>query len=167
MSETPCNTNLVVTRVFNASPDQVWSAWSESEQVMRWWGPLGFTCPEARMDFREGVTSLVCMRAPQAFGGQDYYNTWSYETIEPLRRIVYTLYFTDKGGTTVSPESVGLPSGMPQGVRHEVTFRALDQGNTELTVTEYDWPVGPLLEMSRMGLEQCLDKMATIFCQCS
>jgi uncharacterized protein YndB with AHSA1/START domain len=52
MSETTSSTNLVVTRVFNASPDQVWSAWSESELVMRWWGSFGFTCPEARMDFR-------------------------------------------------------------------------------------------------------------------
>jgi hypothetical protein len=43
------------------------------------------------------------------------------------------------------------------------TLPLLDQGKTELTVTEYDWPVGPLLEMSRMGLEQCLDKMAAIF----
>jgi len=44
-----------------------------------------------------------------------------------------------------------------------MTFRALDQGKAELTVTEYDWPVGPLREMLRMGLEQYLDKMAAIF----
>ena len=29
--------------------------------------------------------------------------------------------------------------------------------------TEYDWPVGHMMEMSKMGMEQCLDKMAAIF----
>jgi hypothetical protein len=38
----------------------------------------------------------------------------------------------------------------------------LGNGRTELTVTEYDWTVGQLMEMSKMGLEQCLDKMAAI-----
>jgi uncharacterized protein YndB with AHSA1/START domain len=43
--------NMVVTRSFDAPVEQVWKAWSESEQVKRWWGPTGFTCPVAKMDF--------------------------------------------------------------------------------------------------------------------
>ena len=35
--------------------------------------------------------------------------------------------------------------------------------NTEVSVTEYDWPVGHMMEMSKMSMEQCLDKMAAIF----
>jgi hypothetical protein len=46
--------DMVLTRVFDASVEQVWKAWSESEQVMRWWGPTGFTCPLAKMNFHEG-----------------------------------------------------------------------------------------------------------------
>ncbi len=69
MSAEPVKHNMVVTRVFDASVEQVWKAWSDSGQVMRWWGPTGFTAPVARMDFREGGTSLVCMRAPKEFGG--------------------------------------------------------------------------------------------------
>ena len=44
--------DLVVTRVFNAAVKQVWKAWTDPELVMRWWGPTGFTCPVAQMDFR-------------------------------------------------------------------------------------------------------------------
>jgi len=29
-----------------------------------------------------------------------------------------------------------------------------------MTVTEFDWTVGPMLDLSEMGLNQCLDKMA-------
>ncbi|MGQ0798135.1 MAG: SRPBCC domain-containing protein, partial [Methanobacteriota archaeon] len=39
----------------------------------------------------------------------------------------------------------------------------LGDGNTEVTVTEYGWTVGQMMEMSKLGLEQCLDKMAAIF----
>jgi len=52
---------------------------------------------------------------------------------------------------------------MPSEVRNIVTFKAADDNKTELTVTECDWPVGQMMEMSKMGMEQCLDKMAAIF----
>jgi len=67
--------NLVFTRVFDASVERVWKAWTDPEHVKGWWGPGGFTCPVARMDFHEGGKSLVCMRAPMEFGGQDMYST--------------------------------------------------------------------------------------------
>jgi uncharacterized protein YndB with AHSA1/START domain len=129
---------------------------------MRWWGPTGFTCPVARMDFREGGTSLVCMRAPKELGGQDFYNTWTYEKIVPTKRFVYMLHFADKDGKVVDPARQGLPPEMPNEMRHEVAFKDLGNEKTEVTVTEYGWTVGQLMEMSRMGLEQCLDKMAAI-----
>jgi len=45
--------DLVVTRVFDAPIELVWKAWSDSDEVKKWWGPTGFTCPVAEMDFRE------------------------------------------------------------------------------------------------------------------
>ena len=53
--------DLVVTRVFDAPVEAVWKAWTDAEQVKKWWGPDGFTAPVAKLDFREGGTSLVCM----------------------------------------------------------------------------------------------------------
>jgi hypothetical protein len=46
-----------------------------------------------------------------------------------------------------------------------VAFKDLCDGRTELIVTEYDWTVGQMMEMSRIGMEQCLDKMAAIFAE--
>jgi len=94
--------DVVVTRLFDAPVEQVWKAWSDPQYVMQWWDNR-FTCPLAEMDFRQGGTSLVCMRAPQEFGGQDMYNTWTYITILPLQRIEYILNFTDKGGMHSTP----------------------------------------------------------------
>ena len=155
--------DLVFTRVFNAPVTQVWKAWTDAERVKKWWGPDGFSCPVARMEFREGGTSLVCMRAPKEFGGQDMYSTWTYTKIVPMREIEYLHLFADKDGNRVDPAQQGLPPEMPKEVRNEVTFKGVGKGKTEVTVTEYDWPVGHMMEMSQIGMEQCLDKMAAIF----
>ena len=155
--------DLVVTRVFNAPLALVWQAWSDPDYVMQWWGPAGFTCPVAKMDFREGGTSLVCMRAPQEVGGQDLFNTWTYEQIVPLQRFVYILRFADQDGNLMDPVQQGLPPDMPREVRNELTFKELGKEQTQVTVTEYDWTVGQLMEQSKLGLNQCLDKMAACF----
>jgi uncharacterized protein YndB with AHSA1/START domain len=152
--------NLVFTRVFDAPVEQVWEAWTDSEMVKEWWGPEGFTCPVARMDVREGGTSLVCMRAPKEFGGQDMFSTWTYTKIVPMREIEYLHHFADKDGNRMDPAQQGLPPEMPKEVRNLVSFKAGVDNKTEITFTEYDWPVGPMMEMSKMGMEQCLDKMA-------
>ncbi|HEY0738638.1 MAG TPA: SRPBCC domain-containing protein [Herpetosiphonaceae bacterium] len=154
--------DLVVTRVFAAPIEDVWKAWSDPEYVMQWWGPTGFTSPSAEMDFREGGTSLVCMRAPQEYGGQDQYSTWTYQRIVPMERIDYIHNLADKQGNRVDPVQIGMPPDFPQDQLHSVTFKSVGQRETELTITEYSWPVGPMMEMSKLGLEQCLDKMAAL-----
>jgi uncharacterized protein YndB with AHSA1/START domain len=155
--------DLVFTRVFDAPVEQVWRVWTDAERVMRWWGPDGFTSPSAKMDFREGETSLVCMRAPKEMGGQDMYSTWTYREIVPMKRIEYIHNLADKDGNKIDPTSIGMPADFPQDLRNTVTFKALGDNRTEMTVTEYDWPVGQMMEMSKMGMEQCLGKLAAIF----
>jgi uncharacterized protein YndB with AHSA1/START domain len=152
--------DLVVTRVFDAPVELVWKAWSDSEQVKRWWGPTGFTAPVARIDFREGGKSLVCMRSPD---GQDFYNTWSYTRIVPMKRIEFTLDWADKDGNRVDPATMGLPPNLPRDVLHLITFKAVADGKTELTVAEYGYTSDQIFDLSKAGLEQCLDKMAASF----
>jgi uncharacterized protein YndB with AHSA1/START domain len=160
MSTEPKKLDVVVTRVFDAPVEQVWKAWNDPEQVMRWWGPTGFTSPMAKMDFRENGISLVCMRAPKEFGGQDLYNTWTYRKIVPMQSIEFISKFADKDGKEADPAQHGLPPDAPQEVRNVVTFKSVGDHRTEMTVTEYDWTVGQIRELSKAGLEQCLDKMA-------
>jgi uncharacterized protein YndB with AHSA1/START domain len=163
MSTEPNKHNVVVTRLFEAPVEQVWNAWVEPEMVMQWWGPTGFTSPLAEMDFREGGTSLVCMRAPQGFGGQDMYNTWTYSKIVPNERIEYIFNFSDKDGNKLNPAQLGVPAGVPEDGHHVVTFKDLGDNRTEMTVTEHGYTSDQAHDISKAGLEQCLDKMAAIF----
>jgi len=161
-TEAATKSDLVITRLFDAPVERVWDAWTDPEQVMRWWGPNGFTAPLARIDFREGGTSLVCMRSPQWRGGQDLYSTWRYVRITPGKRIEYIHNLADEHGNSIDPARLGMPPDFPQDLRNAVTFEAVSRNKTQLTVTEYDWPAGQMREMSREGMEQCLDKMAAI-----
>jgi uncharacterized protein YndB with AHSA1/START domain len=137
MMSNPQTHNVVVIRVFDAPVREIWRAWSDGEYVRQWWGPTGFTCPLADMDFREGGTSLVCMRAPPEYGGQDLYNTWTYRKLDTYKLIEFIQYFTDKDRAPLDPAQIGIPSGVPREVRHVISFRELDGDRTEMTVTEY------------------------------
>jgi uncharacterized protein YndB with AHSA1/START domain len=157
--------DLVVTRVFDAPVELVWRAWTDPEHVMRWWGPAGFTSPTAQMDVREGGTSLVSMRAPKELGGQDLYNTWTYRGIVPMQEIEFVLNFADKDGREIDPVEAGLPPDVPREVRHVVTFRAVGDNKTEMTVTEFGYTSDQAFDLSKAGLEQSLDKMAASFAE--
>jgi len=163
MRDTAKTFNVVVTRTFDAPVEEVWKAWNDSTQVMRWWGPAGFTSPLARIDFRVGGRSLVCMRAPKEWGGRDMYNTWTYQKIDSLKRIEFIVNFSDKDGNKLDPAKMGLPPGIPMDVPHIVTFKRLDNNKTEMTVTESGYTLEEAVAMSKSGLEQCLDKMAASF----
>jgi len=154
--------DLVVTRVFAAPVDLVWKAWTDPEYVMRWWGPDHFTSPSAKMDFREGGTSVVCMRAPKDFGGQDMYSTWVYQKIVPLKRIEFIQNLADKDGNQIDPAEIGMPPEFPRDIRTVVTFKDLGNDKTEMTVTEYNMPAADteLGKNAELGLNQSLDKMA-------
>jgi hypothetical protein len=41
-----------------------------------------------------------------------------------------------------------------------VSLSAIDHDTTKLTVHEFGYPNAEIVEVSRVGMEQCLDKMA-------
>lgn len=148
-----------LTRQFDAPVERVWQAWTDGDLVQRWWGPAGFTAPVAEMDVRVGGRSLVCMQSPD---GQDFYNTWTYTVIEPLQRLEFVAHFADAEGDRISPADAGLPPEIPEEVPHVITFAPMPGDRTELTVTEYGYRNEAITEMSRAGMNQCLDKMAEL-----
>src|SRR5258708_30842448 len=100
---------IVITRIFDAPVELVWKAWTDPTLVMRWWGPDKFTCPSAKIDFREGGISLVSMRAAKEMGGQEFFSIWAYKKIVPLQSIEFIQSLSDKDGNKVPPTTLGMP----------------------------------------------------------
>jgi uncharacterized protein YndB with AHSA1/START domain len=98
-----------------------------------------------------------------SYGGQDLYHTWTYTRIDPHARIEFISNFADKDGTHLDPAAMGMPPGVPHDVAQVITFKAAGDKRTEMTVTEYGYTTGQARDLSRAGMEQCLDKMAASF----
>jgi uncharacterized protein YndB with AHSA1/START domain len=147
--------SFVVTRTVSAPVDRVWQAWIDPDIVRLWWGPAGWTCPVANLDVAVGHTTLVAMRSPD---GHDIYNRWTYTAVEPDARLEFDVTFATPDGTEAPPTTLGLPAEIPVPVHHVVTFDG-DGGPTTLSVAEFGYQPGPLLDMSRQGQEECLDKL--------
>jgi len=56
-----------------------------------------------------------------------------------------------------------MEPGIPNGVRHVITFTPISDNRTEMTVTEYGYTTQQAHDLSKAGLEQCLDKMEAIY----
>lgn len=157
--------DVVLTRIFAVPVERVWRAWTDGAEIRKWWGPTGFTCPVAEVDFREGGTTRVVMRAPPEWGGMDMHNAWTYTLIRPHERFEYVFRFVDRDGRRLKPAEVGVPPGVPEEVHHVVTFRSLPGGRTEMTIIEHGYTAIEARDLSKLGLEQCIDKMEAAFSQ--
>jgi uncharacterized protein YndB with AHSA1/START domain len=85
---------------------------------------------------------------------------WTYRKVEPRQRLEFVQRFADQAGNQLDPADLGLPAELPREVAHVVTFKAVGDGATELTVTEHGYPSQQLVDLSRAGMEQVLDKLA-------
>jgi uncharacterized protein YndB with AHSA1/START domain len=81
----PSDTELVFTRLVNASPARVWRAYTDPVEVLKWWGPLGFRNTTHVMDVRVGGVWRLTMHAPN---GVDYPNQMTYVEVNPPVRLV-------------------------------------------------------------------------------
>ena len=153
---------IEVTKMFNAPVEMVWQVWVDPELVKRWWGPKQFTSPVAKIDFREGGKSLVSMQAPPEMGNQEFFSIWEYVKIIPLQSIEFIQSLADEDGNKTDPTKVGMPPDFPLDIKTVVTFRAVENGKTEMTVTEYA-EFGSISNFAQIGLEQSIDKMTAIF----
>jgi uncharacterized protein YndB with AHSA1/START domain len=156
--------DIVLTRVFDAPVEAVWKAWTEPEQVMKWWGPTGFTSPSCQIDFREGGKFVFHMRAPKEMNNADFYTAGVYKKIVPAEFIEFTQGLSDKDGNKIDPTTMGMPADFPEEIPSLLAFKRVGDPSTglrtELTAIEYGWTLGQMREMSKLGLEECLDKLA-------
>lgn len=96
--ESTSDREIVVSRVFDASRELVWNAWTDPAQVVKWWGPNGFTTTIEEMDVRPGGTWNLIMHSPD---GKDFPNRSVFlEVVEP-ERIVYS----HRGGRKGDPQA--------------------------------------------------------------
>jgi uncharacterized protein YndB with AHSA1/START domain len=120
---------LLITRVFDAPRELVFSVWTRPEQVTRWWGPNDFTLPVCEMDFRVGGSYKYCMRSPE---GEDHWVWGEYREIDEPERIVFTWQRKDLQGNLRSDSVVTVTFEETQGktrfTLHQGVFEFAEDG---------------------------------------
>jgi uncharacterized protein YndB with AHSA1/START domain len=112
------SSDIRITRIYDAPLSAVWHAWTDLDQVSKWWGPRGFTITTHSKDLRPGGTWRYTMHGPD---GVDYPNVATYHVVEPYKRLEY-----DHGATDERPALF----------RVNVTFAESDGRTTmEMTMT--------------------------------
>ena len=154
-SDTQQTQELVIERVFDAPLERVWEAWTDPEQMKKWWGPKDFTAPTVEIDLKEGGKYLNCMRSPD---GHEFWSTGVYREIVPMERLVITDSFADEQGNVVPGAHYGMPD-VPLETEVTVTFED-QEGKTKMTLRHAGMPVGEHGSQAQSGWNESLDKLA-------
>ncbi|MBV9524218.1 MAG: SRPBCC domain-containing protein [Candidatus Dormibacteraeota bacterium] len=150
-SATPVK-QLVVERTVNASPERVFDAFTEPEQLEKWWWPKGFSCPAAEVDLRVGGTYRLAMKWPSSTPAEakfSHYLGGEYYEIDRPRRLV------------MSGRAINDEEGEIFATLIELTFQARD-GGTAITMRQsYFDPMPPADAMAgaEQGWSEQLDKL--------
>lgn len=119
---TPSDTDVCLTRLFDAPRHLVFEVMTKPEHVKRWWGRLGegYSVPVCEIDLRVGGKWRYVNRHPQ--GEAAFYG--EYKEIAPPGRLVFTetmepypepgsvvtVVLTEEGGKTRMTATVRYPS---------------------------------------------------------
>ena len=126
-------TEISIKRVYTATPQQVWAAWTEPDQLARWWGKRGWNArPDSIvLDVRPGGAFRVTTVNDE--DGSEMTNEGTYTEVDEPHRLVL--------GETV------------------VTFRDLGDGRTEMHFQTTTEASGELLQRMKGGVESAFERL--------
>lgn len=132
---------ITIEKIFDAPREAVWKAWTDPEEVKKWWGPEHFWAPRVRIDLKVGGKYIFCMHGPKGSEfDKDMYSAGIYREIVPNEKLVVTDYFSDKDGNKITPQEAGLEQpDFPQEQEVTVRFEDAGEGKTKLSI-EYPKP---------------------------
>jgi uncharacterized protein YndB with AHSA1/START domain len=137
---------VLITRVFDASRERVFRAWTDPDEVAAWYGPEHFDTPRERIRIDLRVGGRYELTMVQRDGGAEF--TIGFDIIE-----------------LVEPALIVLRSDpMPEMGMHEPTITRIelhDHGaKTRMTLTDGPYPAGG--GHAETGWNSAFDKLATL-----
>jgi uncharacterized protein YndB with AHSA1/START domain len=87
---------FTITRTFDAPKEAVWAAWTDPDQVSKWFGPKGLHTPRetVRVDLRPGGEWAATMVHDET--GEEYPALFEYREIDEPNRLVIKAARPDK-----------------------------------------------------------------------
>ena len=136
---------ITITRVFDAPRELVWRAWTEPEQLARWWGQRGWSAPleTITMDVRPGGTFRMTLASDD--GRQQLHREQVYrEVVEPERLVAQR----------------PAKNGWHEDEVTALTFRDLGDGRTEMILHTTLHTTDEMRGAAEDALASSLDRLA-------
>jgi uncharacterized protein YndB with AHSA1/START domain len=131
---------ITITRIIDASREQVFEAWTKEEHLSKWWGPQGFTTTFQTFDLKPGGIWQFIMHGPD---GVNYPNTNVFvEIVKPERIVIKHDVFPHFQATATFEDQYG---------KTKLTYSSVFEENTDVfdKVKTYAVP----------GAEQTMDRL--------
>ena len=142
---------LVLTRMIDASPDKLFRAWTEPEQIKKWFAPLPYKVTFAETDVRPGGSSLIVMSGPD---GVEFPSPGVYLEVVKNERLVITDAYIKAWEPSEKPFMTAI-----------LTFEN-EGGKTKYTARVLHWTVADREAHEKMGFHQgwgqCADQLAEL-----
>jgi uncharacterized protein YndB with AHSA1/START domain len=131
------------TRVFDAPRELVWKAWTEPEQLARWWGPRGISTPleTIEVDLRPGGAFRMTMVSDT--DGTEFPTEMEFREVVESERLVFAW-----------EAQRGLGAGQVT-----VTFEDVGDGRTEVSSHFDGFTTDEIMADAEVGWNGQLDKL--------
>jgi uncharacterized protein YndB with AHSA1/START domain len=142
MSARPGELVLEIERVLPAARPIVWRAFTEPDELAKWWGPSGFSIPSLEFDARGGESYRIEMQPPE---GDAFYLRGEFRGVAPPARLGYTFAWED-------PD----PDDVENLVR--LTFQEVGE-STEVLLNQAPFKTEARRELHHNGWNDSFDKL--------
>ncbi len=139
---------LTVERRFDAPPHEVFAAWTDAEQLARWFAPLGYAVTDVQLDLVVGGAYRIMLRAPD---GPVIRHAGRYVDISPPTRLAFTWILDGTGCCDSDIDHIDTLVN--------IEFEAL-QGATRVVLTHERLPDPNTREGHAIGWQTCMDGLA-------
>lgn len=127
---------VVMERVFDASPDQVWKVLTDPNLIPKWWGPEQYPTIVDQMDVKEGGAWRFINKDTE---GNEFAFNGVYLEIDRPKRLVQTFNYEPIGPGHESTETM--------------TLEETENGRTKLTMTSVYGSIEDLDGIIASGME--------------
>ncbi|CAN7236817.1 activator of HSP90 ATPase [Arthrobacter sp. Leaf337] len=128
-----------------APPEDIFRMLTESSELVRWWGPHGFTIPSAELNLAEGGRYWFRMAPPD---GEPFHLSGEFLEIDPPWRLVYTFRWEE-------------PTPDDRDTVVDLSLQTADDG-TRLALSQGPFLTEERLELHRGGWTESFEKLQAL-----
>lgn len=121
---------LLITHVFDASPEVVFKAWTDPEHLQHWYAPDGCTIVFKSIDVSVGGRFHSVVHDP-VHG--DCWIIGIYREVKAPEKLTFSMVLSDELGQPVSAQAAGKSDEWPESIITTVTFTPVGK-QTQVTL---------------------------------